>query len=200
MVAWFGGVHTTANKMTAGVTQTGITMLFFSDASLRLAGLEKDDANSDWSHEWLTSNLQQLGWSNGIGIQCRIARLTEESPVVTWPGDWHAYVVGDSKLNDEGKCCSLITTAWRPESAQRIAQAKESLNSTRTEAAVRRLERLGFPSPARRTTLAWLQDGTTHWNTPEREFMTTLELQQQGSSRREKGAPPVEEPKKSAVP
>ena len=106
MVGWFGGVHTLANGMTAGVSQTGITMMFFSDESLRLAGLERD---SDWTHERLTSNLQKLGWSNGIGIQCRIDRLTEESPVVTWPGDWRAYVVGDSKLNDEGKCCSLIT-------------------------------------------------------------------------------------------
>ena len=200
MVAWFGGVHTLANGMTAGVPQTGITMMFFSDESLRLAGLEGEDANSDWSHERLTSNLQKLGWHNGVGIHCRIVRLTEERPVVTWPGNWHAYVVGDSKLNDEGKCCSLITTAWRPEARQRIAQAKESLNSTGAEKAMRRLERLGFPPPARRTALAWLQDGNTQWTTPEQEFMTTLELQKQGSKGPEQGAPPVKEPKKRAAP
>jgi hypothetical protein len=158
--------------------------------------------NSDWTHERLTSHLKKLGWDNGIGIQCRIARLTEESPMVTWPGDWHAYVVGDSTLNAEGKCCSLITTAWRQESVQRIANAKEALNSTGTEEAMRRLERLGFPPPARRTvtTLAWLQDGTTHWGTGEREFMTTLERQQQGNKKPGKGAPPVKEPTKRAVP
>ena len=65
---------------------------------------------------------------------------------------------------------------------------------------MRRLERLGFPPPARRTALAWLQDGNTQWTTPEQEFMTTLELQKQGSKGPEQGAPPVKEPKKRAAP
>ena len=200
MVCWFGGVHTLATGMTASELQTGVTMMFFSDESLQLAGLEREGANSDWTHERLTSNLQKLGWNNGIGIQCRIARLTEENPVVTWPGDWHAYVVGDSKLNDEGKCCSLITTAWRPDSVPRIVQAKEALNNTGAEKTMRRLEHLGFPPPARLTTLAWLQEGNTQWSTTEREFMATLEREKQESKRPEKGAPPGKDPKKRAAP
>ena len=65
---------------------------------------------------------------------------------------------------------------------------------------MRRLERLGFPPPARLTTLAWLQEGNTQWSTTEREFMATLEREKQESKRPEKGAPPGKDPKKRAAP
>ena len=199
MLCWFGGVHKLANGMTAGIRQTGITVLLFSEESLQLAGLDRGDSNSEWTYERLLSQLKQLGCANGIGIQCRIARLTEESPMITWPGDWHAYVVGDSTLNDEGTCCSLVTAAWRPAAAQRIADAKDALNNTGTVETIRRLERLGFPQPAKTSALAWLQEGTTRWDRNELEFMTMLEQEKQGRKKQKTDAPPVKEPKKHTV-
>ena len=200
MVAWFGGAHSLETGQTDGVPQSGITILLFSDESLRLVGLEMDEANSEWTYERLTSRIQALGWVNGIGIQCRIVRPTAANPVVTWPGDWHAYVVGDSTLTEEGACCALITTVWRPESVQQIENAKGAFLNMRSEEAGRRLEQLGFPAPVSNTTMTWLQDGATHWNADELKLMTSLGMRKQTNPMPREGAPPVEEPKKRAAP
>jgi hypothetical protein len=53
MVVWFGGIHSMTTGQTENVPQAGITLLFFSGESLRLAGLETADASIDWTYERL---------------------------------------------------------------------------------------------------------------------------------------------------
>ncbi len=175
MVGWFGGTHSLTTGQTGNVPQTGVTLLFLSGESLRLAGLGTTNASIAWTYEHLMTQLRTLEGKNGIGVPCRITRLTADCPVATWPGDWLAFVVGDRISQDEGNCCSLISTAWRPESPQRIEDAKEAFSNMREERARHRLAQLEFPLPVRSTAAAWLQTGTTAWTTEELGYMTTLE-------------------------
>jgi hypothetical protein len=201
MVGWFGGTHSLTTGQTVNVTQAGVTLLFISGESLRLVGLGTTNASIDRTYEHLITQLRTLDGKNGIGVKCRITRLTAECPVATWPGDWLAFVVGDLKSQDEGNCCSLISTAWRPESPQRIEEAKEAFSNTREERARHRLAQLGFPLPVRSTAAAWLQKGTTVWTTEELGYMTKLEeARTKGSGKTQKDATPVKEPRKRAAP
>jgi GNAT superfamily N-acetyltransferase len=201
MVGWFGGTHSLTTGQTVNVTQAGVTLLFISGESLRLVGLGTTNASIDRTYEHLITQLRTLDGKNGIGVKCRITRLTAACPVVTWPGDWLAFVVGDLKSQDEGNCCSLISTAWRPESPQRIEEAKEAFSNTREERARHRLAQLGFPLPVRSTAAAWLQKGTTVWTTEELGYMTKLEeARTKGSGKTQKDATPVKEPRKRAAP
>ena len=81
MVVWFGGTHSRTGQ-TENVPKAGITLLFFSGESLRLTG-GMADASVDWSYERLMTQLGTLGRRNGIGVQCRITRLTADRPVAT---------------------------------------------------------------------------------------------------------------------
>jgi hypothetical protein len=197
MVGWFGGIHSLTTGQTTNAPQAGITLLLFSSASLRLAGLEMAETSTEWTYERLTTQIKARGWRNGIGVQCRIARLTSDYPVVTWPGDWLAFAVGDITSRDEGDCCSLVTTAWRPEAALRIEDAKEAFSNS---CATHRLIQLGFPTPVRNTAATWLQKGTTSWGKDELEFRTALEQRMRRSGNTRRDATPAKEPKKRAAP
>jgi hypothetical protein len=200
MVAWFGGTHSLTTGQTVKVPQAGITFLFFSGESLRLAGLERADANIDRTYESLMTQLRTLDGKNGIGVKCRITRLTADRPVVTWPGDWLAFVVGDRASQANEQCCSLIATAWRPESPQRIQDAKEAFSNMREEGAMHRLAQLGFAPPVRSMAAAWLQEGTMSWTKDELRFMTTLEARTEENGRTRTDAKPAKEPRKRAAP
>jgi hypothetical protein len=200
MVVWFGGTHSRTGQ-TENVPKAGITLLFFSGESLRLNGLGMADASVDWSYERLMTQLGTLGRRNGTGVKCRITRLTADRPVATWPGDWLAFVVGDLTSQDEGNCCSLISSAWRPEAPQRVEDAKDAFNNMREERARHRLAQLGFPLPVRSTAAAWLQKGTTAWTAEELRYMTSLEeARTKGNGKTQKDAAPVKEPRKRAAP
>ena len=199
MVAWFGGIHSLTG-LTENALQAGITLLFFSGESLRLAGLEMTGASFDWTYENLMTQLRTLGEKNGIGVKCRITRLTANCPVVTWPGDWLAFVVGDLTLQGDKQCCSLVATAWRPEAPQRAKDAKAAFSNMQEEWAEHRLVQLGFPPPVRSTAAAWLQEGTISWTKDELKFMTTLESRTKGNGKPQRDATPVKEPRKRAAP
>lgn len=201
MVGWFGGTHSLTPGQTGNVPQAGATLLFFSGESLRLAGLGTTNASIDWTYDHLMTQLRTLDGQNGSGVKCKITRLTAERPVATWPGDWLVFVVGDLAAHDEGNCCSLISSAWRPEAPQRIEDAKEAFSNMREERARHRLAQLGFPLPVRSTAAAWLQKGTTAWTAEELKYMTTLEeVRTKGSGKKREDATPVEEPRKRAAP
>ena len=200
MVAWFGGIHSLTAGPIENAMQEGITLLFFSGESLRLAGLGMTDASIDWTYESLMTQLRTLGGKNGIGVKCRITRLTADRPIVTWPGDWLAFVVGDLTSHDGEQCGSLIVTAWRPESPQRIQDAKEAFSNMRAEQAMHRLAQLGLPPPVRSTAAAWLQEGTTSWTKDELGFMAKLEARTKENGKARKVAPPGKDPKKRAAP
>jgi hypothetical protein len=201
MVGWFGGTHSLTSGQTGNVPQAGITLLFLSGESLRLAGLGTTNASIDWTYEHLLTQLRTLDGKSGNGIKCRITRLTADRPVATWPGDWLAFVVGDLTSQDEGNCCSLISSAWRPEAPQRVEDAKEAFNNMREERARHRLAQLGFPLPVRSTAAAWLQKGTTAWTAEELRYMTSLEeTRTKGNGKTQKDAAPVKEPRKRAAP
>lgn len=200
MVAWFGGTHSLATGQSANVPQTGITLVFFAGESLRLAGLEMADASIGWTYERLLTQIRTLGGENGIGVQCRITRLTADRPVVTWPGDWLAFAVGDLTSQDGEQCCSLVATAWRPEAPQRAKDAKAAFSNMQEEWAEHRLVQLGFPPPVRSTAAAWLQEGTISWTKDELKFMTTLESRTKGNGKPQRDATPVKEPRKRAAP
>jgi hypothetical protein len=200
MVVWFGGIHSMTTGQTENAPEAGITLLFFSGESLRLAGLGTADASMDWTYERLMTQLRALGGRNGIAVKCRTTRLTANRPVATWPGDWLAFAIGDLTSQEGGKCCSLISTAWRPESPQRIEVAKAAYSNTREERVRHRLAQLGFPPPVRGTALAWLHKGSTAWPREELEFMTTLEARTKGNGKAQRGATPVKEPTTYAAP
>ena len=174
--------------------------MFFSGESLRLAGLGMADASIDWTYESLMTQLRTLGGKNGIGVKCRITRLTADRPIVTWPGDWLAFVVGDLTSHDGEQCGSLIVTAWRPESPQRIQDAKEAFRNMREEGAMHRLAQLGFAPPVRSTAAAWLQEGIMSWTKDELRFMTTLEARAEENGRTRTDAKPAKAPRKRAAP
>jgi GNAT superfamily N-acetyltransferase len=200
MVVWFGGIHSRTTGQTENKPEAGITLLFFSGESLRLAGLGMADASMEWTYERLMTQLGTPGRKNGIGVQCRITRLTADRPVVTWPGDWLAFAVGDLTTQDEGKCCSLVSTAWRPTAPQRMEVAKVALSNMWGERARCRLAQLGFPRPVRSTAATWLQKGTESWTEDELEAMAMMEERPKGIGKTQKDATPVKEPRKRAAP
>jgi hypothetical protein len=200
MVVWFGGIHSRATGQTENTPAAGITLLFFSGESLRLAGLGMADASMEWTYERLMTQLGTPGRKNGTGVQCRITRLTADRPVATWPGDWLAFAVGDLTPQDEGKCCSLVSTAWRPTAPQRMEIAKVALSNMWGERARCRLAQLGFPRPVRSTAATWLQKGTESWTEDELEAMAMMEERPKGIGETQKDATPVKEPRKRAAP
>jgi hypothetical protein len=201
MVCWFGGTHSLTPGQTGNVPQAGVTLLFISGESLRLVGLGGTNASIDWTYEHLMTQLRTLDGKNGIVVKCRITRLTADCPVVTWPGDWLAFVVGDLTAQEEGNCCSLISFAWRPDAPQRVKDAMETFSSMREERARHRLAQLGFPLPVRCTVADWLQKGITAWTAEELRYMTTLdEARTKGNGKTQKDATPVKEPMKRAAP
>ena len=200
MVAWCGEAHSMKTDQAGHSFQTGLTLLFVSRESLRHAGLETEDGEVTTTYELLMSRLQAVGKENGMGVQCRIMRLTPTTPIATWPGDWNVYVIGDAALNEKGEYCPLLVTAWRPENRLRTDDAMDAFHKAKNKGAKSILEQLRFPTPTGRTALTWLQDGTEQWEKDELDFQAALDRAAARSKERSAIAKPVEEPKKRAAP